>query len=319
MSTSGISVLPITRDQICIKALKKCGQCAEGEPVVEEQVTDAADDLNRMIKGFQADGVKLWCQQEQRLFVNLPATNQTLYNLGPGAGGANFVAVSNLIATSSTSTVAIGGLSITLASVAGVLSGMNIGILCDDNSLFWTTVNGAPVGNVVTLTAGPVVSATNSQNVWIYLTGADRPLRIENARIQISPTSELPLTRMSRSDYFNQPNKIAEGTTTQFHYTPTLGQGSFYPWVLPSDSSKYINYTAYRPLQIFNGPNDNFDGPEEDQQGLIWALASEIGSEYGVDAPTMARIDAKAQKWIMSMEAFDVEEASIIFVPDLGQ
>jgi hypothetical protein len=318
MATSGQSIQPITRDQICIKALKKCGQLAEGDPVIEEQITDAADDLNRMIKGWQADGVKIWTMQEQRLFLNPGSTGQTLYNLGPGAGGANLVPISGLISTRSTSTLAIGGLTITLASVVGVVSGMNIGILCDDNSLWWTTVNGAPAGNVVTLTAGPIVSATNSSNVWIYQTGADRPLRIEGARIQTSPTSEIMMRPLSRADYMNLPNKTAVGEPTQFHYSPMLNQGAFYPWALPYDSTLYINITAYRPLQIFVNPNDNFDGPDEDQQGLIWALASEICSEYGVDKDTMARIDTKAQNWIKSMEAFDVEEASVIFVPDLG-
>lgn len=317
MASSGVSIQPITRDQICIKALKKCGQCAEGEPVSAAALQDTADDLNRMIKGFQADGVKLWTMQEQRLFLNPSSLGQTSYKLGPG--GDVCVPVSNLIATSSTSTAAIGGLSITLASVAGVVSGMNIGILCDDNSLFWTTINGAPAGNVITLTAGPVVAATNSENVWIYQTGADRPLRIEGqARIQTSPTSEIPLRILSNSDYMNLPNKITEGTPNSFYYNPTLGTGTFYIWPLSVDSTMWVNMTAYRPLQIFSAGTDTLDAPDEDQQGVIWALAGEIGSEYGIDAPTMARIDAKAQAWLTRAENFDVEEASVMFVPDLG-
>lgn len=317
MATSGQSIQPITRDQICIKALKKCGQAAEGEPVTQEAINDAADDLNRMIKGWQADGVKIWAQQEQRLFLQPYTTQKALYNLGPG--GDPCVAVSSLIATSSTSTVAVGGTSITLANVAGVATGMNIGILCDDNSLFWTTINGAPVGNVVTLAAGLIVSATNSQNVWIYQTGIDRPLRIEGqARIQISTTSETPMRILSNSDYMNQPNKLTYGTPNSFYYKPSLGLGSMYIWPIAVDSTMFVNYTAYRPLQIFVNPTDNFDGPDEDQQGLIWALADEIKLEYGVDDKTSATIAQKAQAWLTRAEAFDVEEASVFFQPDLG-
>lgn len=314
MASSGVTVQPITRDQICIKALKKCGQAAEGEAIPAEQINDAADDLNRMIKAFQADGVKLWAQQEQRLFLQPFANNKTLYNLGPN--GDPCVAVSNLIAASSTSTVFVGGTLITLASAAGVLNGMNIGILCDDNSLFWTTVNGAPAGNVVTLTAGPVVQATNSQSVWIYATGVQRPLRIEQARIQISPTSEMELRIYSRTDYMRQPNKTAAGMPNSFYYNPSLTLGSLYIWPIAIDSTMWVNMTAYRPIEIFVNPTDTLDAPDEDQQGLIWSLASEIGSEYGVDKDTMARIDAKAQGWVTRLEAFDVEEASVQFMPD---
>lgn len=268
-----------------------------------------------MIKAFQADGVKLWAKQEQRLFLQPSANQKTLYNIGPS--GDPCVPISSLISTSSTSTVTIGGLTITLASVAGVVSGMNIGILCDDNSLFWTTINGAPAGNVVTLTAGPVVAATNSGQVWIYKNGVDRPLRIEQARIQTGPTSEIEMRVLSMSDYMRQPNKTSEGTPNSFHYNPSLGTGSFYIWQLSVDSTMYVNMTAYRPIQIFTSATDNLDAPDEDQQGLIWALAAEIGSEYGVDAPTMARIDAKAGAWLTRAESFDVEEASVFFTPEI--
>lgn len=314
MTTSGVSTQPITRDQICKKALKKCGQLAEGESPQEEMITDAADDLNRMIKALQAAGVKLWAQQEQRLFLQPYSSQKTSYNLGPN--GDPCVPVANLIATTSTSTVAIGGLSITLANVSGVISGMNIGILCDDNSLFWTTINGAPVGNVVTLTAGPAIQATNSQNVWIYQTGVDRPLRIEQARIQISPTSETELRMYSRSDYMRLPNKITNGTPNSFYYNPSLNTGTFYIWPLSVDSTMWVNMTAYRPIQVFVNPTDTLDAPDEDQQGLIWLLADEIKLEYGVDAATSATIAQKASQWLTRVDAFDVEEASVIFMPD---
>lgn len=313
MATSGNSLNPITRDQIIIKSLKKCGQGAEGESLSAEQITDAADDLNRIIKGFQADGVKLWAYQELVLFLD-PASKS--YALGPN--GARCVAVENIVATSSTDTAFIGATSITVASAAGIVSGMNIGILCDDNSLFWTTVAAPPAGNTVTLAVGLPVQASSSPNVWAYETtaGADRPLRIEQARVQISQNNELTLRELSRSDYFAMPNKIDAGTPNSFYYNPSLNTGTLYVWPLPEDSSFYLNMTAYRPLQIFVNPTDNLDAPDETQQALIWALADEIKTEYGVDAQTSQMIAAKAQYWLAKVQSFDVEEASVIFMPD---
>lgn len=310
MTTSGISIQPITRDQIIIKALKKCGHLAEGESPSADMITDAADDLNRMIKGFQADGVKLWAYQELVLFLN-PASKS--YALGPN--GARCVAVENLIATNSTATAIIGATSIILASVSGIIVGMNIGILCDDNSLFWTTVGGI-VGNTVSLVDPLLVRATSSPNVWVYQTTADRPLRIEQARVQVGPGNELPLRPLSRSDYFSMPNKTSDSTPNSFYYNPSLNTGTFYVWPLPVDSSFYLNMTAYRPLQIFSESTDTLDMPDEDQQGIIWTLAREIAPEYGVDQVTMNLIMTMAQGWIDRVEKFDVEEASIVFMPD---
>lgn len=311
MTTSGVSTSPITRDQICIKALKKCGQGAEGETLSAEQINDAAEDLNRIIKGWQADGVKLWAYQELVLFLD-PASKS--YALGPN--GARCVAVENLIATSSTATAAVGATSIVLASVTGILSGMNIGILCDDNSLFWTLVATPPSGNTVTLSVALPVQASSSPNVWVYKTTADRPLRIEQARVQTSQTDELMLRPLSRSDYFATPNKTDKGTPNSFYYNPSLNTGTLYPWPLPVDSSFYLNLTAYRPLQIFVAATDTLDAPDENQQAVIWNLADEIKSEYGVDAQTSQTIAVKAQAWLAKVESFDVEEASVFFMPD---
>lgn len=312
MTTSGVSILPITRDEIIIKALKKCGQLAEGEVATEEMIVDGAADLNRMIKGFQADGVKLWAYQELVLFLD-PASKS--YALGPG--GARCVDASLLIKTTSTADSIVTATTVTLDSVSGILFGMSLGILCDDQSMFWTTVSGV-AGSVVSFPDALSAQASSGAQVYSYTTIAQRPLRIEDGRVQISPGNEMPLRKLSRSDYFSKPNKDTQGTPTEFYYNPSLGTGTFYVWPLPIDSHFYLNLTAYRQIQIFVNPTDTLDMPDEDQQGVIWNLAREIAPEYGVDQATMTLIMTMAQGWLDRVEKFDVEEASVIFMPDFG-
>lgn len=310
MTTSGVSISPITRDQIIIKALKKCGVGSEGENITEDMMVDAADDLNRMIKGWQADGVKLWAYQELVLFVDKGVPS---YALGPG--GARCVDAAQLVKATSTAAALVGTTAITLDSVSGISGGMNIGVLLDDQSMFWTTVSGV-VGNIVSFLMPLSVQASSGTQVYAYTTTAQRPLRIEDGRVQLSPTSELPLKKLSRSDYFAIPNKLAEGTPIQFYYNPSLVTGTLYVWQVAVDSHFYLNLTAYRQLQIFVNPTDTLDAPDEDQQGVIWNLAREIAPEYGVDQATLTLIMTMAQGWLDRVEKFDVEEASIIFMPD---
>jgi hypothetical protein len=62
-------------------------------------------------------------------------------------------------------------LTVTLSSVTGITSGDVIGIQLDSGAAHWTTVNGAPVGNVVTLTVALPSNATIGKlvvlNRWV--------------------------------------------------------------------------------------------------------------------------------------------------------
>jgi hypothetical protein len=312
MTTSGVSVFTQSRDDLIKAAMRKCGVLAEGITPSAQMINDAADDLNRMIKGFQAEGgVKLWAYDELVLFL---VPGQQSYALGPG--GDRCVRKADLVSAASSADAIVGATAVTLADTSKIVNGMNIGVLCDDNTLFWTTVSGL-VGNVATLAAALTVQASSGAQVWAYVNAAPRPLRIEQARIQTSPTSEIEMTKQGREDYFRIPNKTADGTPVQYYYDPTLVTGTFYAWPLTEDQSQYINLTAYRALQVFTKATDTADISEECQQALIWNLASEIMMEYGLDAQTMAVIQSKADKWLATIETFDVDDASLIFMPDM--
>jgi hypothetical protein len=63
---------------------------------------------------------------------------------------------------------------ITVASATGIASGDTIAILLDDETTHFTTVNGAPAGNVVTLTVAMPGAAAIGRDVatqrWLHLT-----------------------------------------------------------------------------------------------------------------------------------------------------
>lgn len=319
MATSGISVLTYTRDDIINAMFRKCGILSEGQTISAQMINDAAGDLNRMIKGWEADGVKLWTYQELALFLTPTDDDgnpKESYALGPS--GDTCVDASTLESMTLSASNNAGDTTITVVNSSSVTSGMNIGILQTDNSMFWTTINGEPVGNVITLTAGFTIGAASGAPVYAYTSIAQRPMRISQARIQtsVNPTSEIEMEKLGRDDYFRIPNKSASGTPIQFYYNPTLVNGDLRIWPLPVDSSFICNLTAYRQLQIFNAAGDTFDGPDETIQALIWNLASETGSEYGLDAQTLARIDGKAAQWLEKIEQFDEQDASLFFQPD---
>lgn len=313
MSSSGSIDFNRTRNQIISGALRKCGQLAEGETATSQQVDDAAADLNGMVKVWQKEGLHLWTLQELVLLLDTSSQNYDL-----GATGDRLVAADSLVTTTITAAAALGASTLTLASVTGISTTYAIGLVQDDDTIHWTTVNGAPAGLVVTLTAVTTAAAASGNVVYVYASLAGRPLGIEQARIQTSSTSETEMQPMSRGDYFALSNKSATGVPIQYHYSPVLTNGRLYIWPVADTVAYKINITARRSIEDFDASGDTPDLPQEWIQALIWGLAEEIKMEYGIDPITSAEIAKKAGEWYIRVSDFDVADESMMISPDFG-
>lgn len=313
MASSGSVNFNRTRNEIVSAALRKCGQLSEGETASNQQVDDASSDLNGIVKSWQKEGIHIWALQELTLLLDTTSTN---YDLGPS--GDRCVVADNLVSTTITAAAASGASTLTLASVTGVATTYAIGLVQDDDTIHWTTVNGAPAGLVVTLTAVTTAAAASGKAVYVYAALAQRPLGIEQARIQTSSTSETEMQQISREDYFMISNKTSAGVPIQFHYSPVLTNGRLYVWP-KSDTVDYkINLTARRAIEDFDASSDNPDLPQEWLQPLVWALAEEIKTEYGVDPITSAEITRKAGEWHKRIADYDIDETDLVIIPDFS-
>lgn len=81
MTTSGSTTFNLTRDQLIGGALRILGVVAQGESPKTEQITEAAEALNIMVKAFEADGMPLWGIAEYAMPM---VAGTTLYVIGDG-------------------------------------------------------------------------------------------------------------------------------------------------------------------------------------------------------------------------------------------
>jgi hypothetical protein len=314
VTTSGSADHTNTRNEIIESALRKMGQLAEGEPVTAQQIRDASGDLERLVKAWQAQGIHLWKYEELVLFL---VAGQQSYALGPT--GDRIVKKDDLTTSALSVDAVISATSITVSSATGISSGDNIGVVIDDNTIHWTTVNGAPAGSVVTLTTGLDGAASSGNKVYVFTTKAPRPLQITQGRTQIDTTNEIEMTIQGREDYFALPNKSASDTPLNIFYNPTLTNGKLYVWPTASDERQFLNLTAKMPIEDFDAAGNNPDFPQEWHQALIWGLCAETYTEYGtIDPTTVAKIEKQADKWFSIVSDFDVEEADIVVMPDFS-
>lgn len=315
MATSGTVTFGRNRDQLIRSAFRKIGVFESGETPDAESVNDASDALNAMVKHWQAKGINIWTTQEAILFPQLGQNTFTL------ASNSSDHATESYSETVLTADALSGATAITVGSVSGIASTYNIGVQVDDGTLHWTTVNGAPVGNVVTLTVGLDDSAAAGNLVVVYQTKLVRPLKIISARrYNFESGIDVPLFEMDRVEYMEMPNKGDASTVNSFYYDRKGGRsasGLLYLWPAPATVDEAIKMTVARPIEDFSAAGNDPDLPQEWIRAIEWGLADEIADEYDVPEPKRSRIQERAQRFLDDVTWWETELTEVRFEPDM--
>jgi hypothetical protein len=315
MSTSGTASFSRNRDQLIASALRKINAFEQGETPDSAAVNEASEALNAMIKHWQGAGIEIWTTQEAVLF---PVASQSRYVLGSGTSDR---ALGPYVQTAIATDAITGASSIVVESIADIATTYTIGVMLDDDTIQWTTVNGAPSGTTVTLTAALTDDASQGNPVFVAASSAlVRPLKIISARSHnLASGIDTPIEEMDRVEYQEMPNKASEGSINGFYYDRRGGAnqtGLLYLWQTPADASEVVKMTVARPIQIFTVAGDDADLPEEWVRAIVWGLADELADEYDVPEPKRTRIEKRAAKYLGEANWSERELLSIQFVPD---
>lgn len=81
MTTSGTSTFNPTRDQIIKGALRLVGALSQGEEPTADQVTEASEALNMLVKAWESDSMPLWGLEEHTIDL---VTGVNTYKIGTG-------------------------------------------------------------------------------------------------------------------------------------------------------------------------------------------------------------------------------------------
>ena len=324
MTLSGTHTLAVTRNDIILAALEDIGAYAPGmETPQAGEISAAANRLNYMIKAWQAAGVGLWLKQ----WYTLPLQGgRQYYEIGPGGDHCSRMIFWQTLSAGATS----GALTITLTDADSVDAADRIGIATDSGYMFWTTVNGAPVGDVVTLTAALTAAASAGNLVYFYAPADIAPRPIEVLGVNYwTPTGTLtevaglvsadygqsiPLTSISRQEYMALPNPASTGPPTMFYYNPVLGDGQLYVWPMTTDMGAALLIDARVPIQVFTALGDSPDFPAEWFDALHYGLALRLCPAYKVPPNDYMRLKEMAAMTLDAADGFDREQGTSVFI-----
>lgn len=320
MALSGSLDFGITKLELIDAALQHIGALGDGESASATQITECSRMLNMLIKNWQVDGMQLWMRYYGYI---LPMTGVTHISLGAEGGHA---ATSYQYTTTST-TSSSGTNTITVSSVTGISSGDNIGIELSDGTMQWTTVNGAPVGSVVTLASNLSGDVASGADVYAYASAnkLTRPAEIVEAfRRHSSDMVDTNLRPISMQEYNMLGDKTTKGTPVQWTYDPILnystsgypGNADFYFWPCFENGDDLI---VIKYIKLFDDLDANSDNPEFPQQwfmplmmGLAWFLAP----KHGIPLKERQMLLQEAELYRKRTLDADQEPGSVLVQPD---
>ena len=279
MATSGSTNFTINRDEIIRQALLNLRVVDPAIAIGAQDISDGALGLNLMIKAWQTDGVFLWLNEEVCLHQQY---NTQYYSLGTD----HCALLSDSFKTQLASDAAAAATEITVDDDDDIEDGDYIGIELDSGTIQWTTVNGAPSENVVTLTDALTGAATTDRWAFSYTSKISRPLQIIEARVRDTNDVDIPLNICtSRNEFFHQTDKTTTGEVLDVYYEPLIGNGRLYTWPVAgtTDVTDRIIMTVQRVIEDLDTSANNFDGPVEALEALIWNLSARQAPQYGVD------------------------------------
>lgn len=318
MASSGSYDFSVSRDDLIKDALLEIGYLEEGETPNAEVTTDCARRLNQMIKALMVKGTSLWCIQEALLFQVLGAQS---YVLGSGATDAEWCDPDDYVQTTLSADEASGQTVLSVTSVADIVADDRIGIVLDDGSIQWTTVD--TVGaSTVTVDDALTDAAASGNVVFVYTSRLVRPQRIiPDTLYRLDITGgQTPIELVGKAEYDQLTGKTQRGKTIKVAYLPQLN-GRLWTWSTADLSTDVIRFSFERPFQDFDVTADNPDFPVEASRMLYLNLAADVCGMYGASGE-LARLrrpdglgiaDLALQDWL----DYDRENAPVRFQPDM--
>jgi len=311
VSTSGVYTLSKTTNQLAEEAFDIMQIGADGETLGGNEVGRFKASANLLLKEWQAQGIHLWTYTEGTLFLTAGQEKYDFQNSGTHIANTWFE-------TTTTASTVAGANTVEVASIDDIEDGDVIGVIQNNNNLFWSIVQSTystPSVISVTLTDNIPLATVSGAFVRNYRAGtATSPelvpvSRILNVRRKESTDYEIPIVFNSREDYFNLPNKEQSGTPIQAYYSrqDLAGEtsGTMYLWNSPSSSVPVINFTYERKLQILVGADDTVDLPDYAQLAFIYNVAVKLIPKYGTSQALADMIRQEAQILKNDMLAFD--------------
>lgn len=319
MATSGSVDYSTTRNLIIQDAFSEIGVLRFNGSLANQDMAFANRKLNDMIKAWNTKGLHLWTKSNGVLFLDQGTAAYTLSNTSTAAHVTN---ADTALTTELGADASSGDTTVTVDSSAGAAASDKIGFELDDGSIQWTTISSVTDSTTIVIAAALTGDAATDNNVYIYTTRINKPLRILNATLAQGTSTnvrETPMTAIGQEDYRYLSFKGKTGIPLYYYYDSQLSNGKLYLWPCPTDTEMRVLFTYERSLDDMDNSTDEPDFPIEWREAIVLNLAARLFPSYGKGGKvSQDQLLIRAQIALDDILGWDREIAPIQFVPDMS-
>jgi len=309
MTTSGSIDFSVSRDALIKAALQHIMVLQDGDDPSATQLSEAATLLNMLVKAKMADGMPLWALKTGYI---LPQTGVSQIDVG---GTGDHCTLSYVQTTTSAAAI-LGASTIVVTSATGFANGYYIGIVLADNTIQWTTINGAPSGTTITLTATLTGAVSSGAVVYCYQTKMQRPLRIVDAyRLDQIGNTRAPINLITYQQYRSLGNHTSASIPNQIYYDPQLVDGILSVYPRFSDGQYVLEVRFHRPFEDFDSASDTPDFPQEYYLAIMTNLAALLAPKNGLPLQERTTLLKEADYYWQQALSYGTEEGSFNIQP----
>lgn len=314
MATSGSTDFTVSRDQLIKDSLMDVGAIAQEDTPSAAIVNHAARKLNMMMKAWQADGLRIWKNDEITIFTD---KTKSFYSLGPA--GDHAVLTTGYNKTEIKVAAVATDSSIDVDTTVGMTTNDHIGIVLDDNTIHWTTIASITDSDTVVISdaieTGDTAAIDN--NVYWYTTKINRPLQITNAVLRKDDGQDTDIEFIAREVYYALSDKEGTGQINQMYYDAQTTLGRLYVYSRTDTVTDRVIARVQLPIEDMDSAANDFDCPQEWFLALQTNLAVLLAPSYGA----LTGVEFRALKILAAEEkdradGFDTEKTSVQLQPD---
>lgn len=310
--TSGSTAFRMTTSDMIQEGFAICQMGIEGESLTDEMYENGRRSLNLLLSGWQAQGIHLWTYEEGVLF---PVGGKNSYTLEQ-VRATNYYTLTTLttaaLAAATTVTLDSVTLNIGQEQTATIDEDWYIGFLLSTNEFQWTQV-ASVAGSDVTIDDGLSEALDAGACVVFYRDQISSVERVLDVRRLDQPfntsgfQNETPIQFVAHQQFFNLPNKAAQGLASTAYYQRSLPEGVLWIWQTPRNALTWISFTYERKIDDFVNVDDCADVPKYWLEAMCYGLADKLKIKYRVPAQLSQEIAMAAQSTLSQALTFDDE------------
>ena len=269
MATSGSTDFKMTCSEIVHDAMQKLGVVGATETPSNADMDTGRKVLNMMVKAWQNKDVGMWFLQEANLFLQY---GQRAYSLGPSGDHCTLSYVRSALAEAAEAT------DTTLYLDASDMStGDYIGIVLDDGTLDWKTLDTTHTATDAVITEGLSGDAAAGNYVFAYSTKIQRPVDVLDARFDVLDGGQQPeIEFVNRSDFFKLYDRVARGQLIRAYYDPQLTNSRIWVWPTADNVNHTVKLTLQVRVEDLDALTDDIQFPSEWLEALTYNLAKRL-------------------------------------------